>query len=125
MSYIGLGSRTNTATSDTTGLNTGNYTNAFTPAVMATNVAYYEIYHMVVSSVQVGANAQILINNKPWGFTYPLQGAEWNPPQPMLLNPTDELDFLWSIAASGTAPIVTVYLRYDPIIQPAGNIQMA
>lgn len=125
MSYIGLGSRGPvSATSDTTGLNTGNYTTAFTPAVMACNVAYFEVYHMVVANVPIGANANIIINNKPWGFTYPLQGAEWNPPQPMLLNPTDELDFLWSIAASGQAPQVTVYLRYDPIIQPSGGSLM-
>lgn len=119
MSYIGLGSRGPVAAlSDSTGLNTGNYTTAFTPAIISCNVAAFEVYHMVVTAVPVGANAQILINNKPWGFTYPLQGAEWNPPQPMLLNPTDELDFLWSIAATGPAPLVTLWLRYDPLIQP-------
>jgi hypothetical protein len=122
MSYIGLGSRgPNVAARDTTGLNVGNYTNAFTPAAMACNVPAFEVYHMIISNVPIGANAQIVINNKPWGFTYPLQGAEWNPPQPMLLNPTDELDFLWSIAASGQAPNVTVWLRYDPAIQPVSR----
>jgi hypothetical protein len=120
MSYIGLGSRTVTASRDTTGQNTGNYTSAFTSAVFNVNQPYFEIYHMVVQNVPIGANAQIVVNNKPWGFTYPLQGSEWNPAQPLLLNPSDELDFLWSIAASGTAPVVTVWLRYDPAIQPGG-----
>lgn len=124
MSYIGLGSRGPVAAAaDTTGLNTGNYTTAFTPAVLACNVPFYEIYHMVVANVPVGANAQIIVNNKPYGFTYPLFGSEWNPAQPLLMNPTDEIDFLWSIAASGQAPQVTVYLRYDPVIQPISKVQ--
>ena len=123
MSYIGLGSRGPViSAADTTGLNTGNYTTAFTPAVLACNVAFYEIYHMVVTNVPVGANAQIIVNNKPYGFTYPLFGSEWNPAQPLLMNPTDEIDFLWSIAASGQAPQITVYLRYDPVIQPVSRV---
>ena len=114
MSYISLGSRTVTAALDTTGLNTGNYTNSFTPAVLNTNVAYYEVYHMVVTSVPAG-QATIYINNKFYGFCYPNVGSEWNPAQPILLNPADEIDFCWSIA-TGTKPIVTAYLRYDPDI---------
>lgn len=122
MSYIGLGSRgPYAAIADTTGMNIGNYTNAFTPDIISCNVPYFEIYHMVVTNVPVGARASLLVNNKPFGFTYPLFGSEWNPPQPLLMNPTDELDFLWSIAASGQAPQVTLWLRYDPDIQPAGQ----
>jgi hypothetical protein len=125
VSYIGLGSRgPNTAATDTTGLNTGNYTNSFTPAALATNVPYFEIYHMIVSNVPIGANAQIVVNNKSWGFTNPLIGSEWDPSQPLLMNPTDEIDFLWSIAASGQAPLVTVWLRYDPVIQPYTKAQL-
>jgi hypothetical protein len=125
MSYIGLGSRgPNIALADSTGLNSGNYTNAFTPATLATNVAFFEIYHMIVANVPVGANAQIVVNNKPWGFTNPLFGSEWDPAQPLLMNPTDEIDFLWSIAASGQAPQVTIWLRYDPIIQPLTRMQL-
>ena len=120
MSYIGLGSRMVTATLDTTGLNSGNYTCAFTGTVLNVYQAYFEVYHIIVQNVPIGASAEILLNNKPWGFTYPLQGAEWNPPQPLLMNPSDELDFLWSIPASGQAPIVTAWLRYDPAIQPGG-----
>jgi hypothetical protein len=118
VSYIGLGSRTVTAALDTTGLNAGNYTNAFTPAVINTNVPYTEVYHMVATSVPGGAQATIYINNKFYGFCYPNVGSEWNPAQPILLNPADEIDFCWSIAASGTAPMVTAYLRYDPSINP-------
>jgi hypothetical protein len=123
VSYIGLGSRGPVAAiADTTGLNTGKYTNAFTPAVISCNVPYFEIYHLVITNVPVGANAQIVINNKPYGFTYPLFGSEYDPSQPILMNPTDEIDFLWSITASGQAPQVTLYLRYDPLIQPVSRV---
>lgn len=122
MSYIGLGSRGPVISAlDTTGFNRGNYTTALTPAVFNINVATFEIYHMVVTNVPIGTSAQIMINLKPWGFVNPLQGSEWNPPQPMLLNPADELDFLWSSVASGQAPQVTVWLRFDPAVQPGGQ----
>jgi hypothetical protein len=116
VSYIPLGSRAVTAALDTTGLNTGNYSNSFTPAVMNTNVSYYEVYHMVVTNVPGGAQATIYINNKVYGFCFPNAGSEWNPAQPIELNPADEIDFCWNLAASGTAPLVTAYLRYDPSI---------
>jgi hypothetical protein len=116
MSYIGLGSRVVTASLDQTGLNTGNYTAAFTPAALNVNVPYFEIYHMVVTSVPVGAQATIDINNKIYGFCYPNIGSEWNPAQPILMSPTDEIDFLWNIAATGPPPMTTIYLRYDPLI---------
>ena len=120
MSYIGLGARTVTAKADTTGFNGGNYTCSFPDSVLDVALPYFEIYHIVVQNVPVGANAKININNQSWGFTYPLFGAEWNPPQPMQLSHGDQLDFLWSIAATGQAPIVTVWLRYDPVLQPGG-----
>lgn len=117
MSYIGLGSRGPVAAAaDATGLNPGNLTTSFTPAVINCNVSFFEIYHMVISGVPIGASATVLLNNKPWGFTYPNQGSEWDPTQPMELNPTDELDFLWS--TNSGSPLVTIWLRYDPLIQP-------
>ncbi len=115
MSYVPLGSRTVSAALDTTGLNGGNYSNSFTPAIINVNVPYCEVYHMVVTNVPSG-QATIYINNKFYGFCYPNIGSEWNPAQPILLNPSDEIDFCWTIVASGQAPIVTIYLRYDPAI---------
>jgi hypothetical protein len=117
MSYIGLGSRPSTAVADQTGLNPGNYTNAFTPALVNVNVPNFEIYHMVVNGVPGGAQATIYLNNRFYGFCFPNVGAEWNPAQPIYMNPSDELDFCWNIVASGPAPMATIYLRYDPAIQ--------
>ena len=122
MSYISLGNRPLIASLDTTGLNPGNYTNAFTPAIMAVFYPYVEIYHMVVNGVPGGAQATIYLNNKFYGFCFPNVGSEWNPAQPILLNPGDELDFCWNIAAAGPAPTATIYLRYDPAIQGVNQL---
>lgn len=123
MSYIGLGSRYLVATADTTGLNTGNYTNAFSPAVLNINVPYCEIYHMVVQNVPIGNSANIVVNGKQWGFTEPNGGSEWDPAQPLLLLPGDEVDFLWNAPSNGSqAPQVTVHLRYDPTIPANARI---
>jgi hypothetical protein len=124
VSYIGLGSRDSKAALDTTGLNGGNYTNAFTPALISSNVPFLEIYHMVVTNVPANAQATIFINNKYYGFCFPNVGSEWNPAQPILLNPGDEVDFCWNITASGPAPLATIYLRYDPLIQGISRIPM-
>jgi hypothetical protein len=118
VSYVGLGSVVLTASLDTTGFNQGNYTCSFTEAVMSFTMPHVELYHAVVLNVPVGAQATVNINNKSWGFTYPLFGSEWNPPQPMSLTHGDQVDFLWNIVASGQAPIVTVWLRYDPELNP-------
>jgi hypothetical protein len=115
LTYITLGSRTVTASADQTGKNAGNLTTSFTGVIWNTNVPVFEIYHMILSSVPSGAFASIYLNNQPKGFVYPNLGAEWNPAQPMIVRPTDELDFLWSAASNVTpAPITTAWLRYDP-----------
>lgn len=115
---VTLGSRTTTGALDTTGLNSGNLTNSFTSRVLAVNTSYCELYHMIVQNVPSGASATIYLNNKPWGFVYPLNGSEWDPQQPMVLHPGDQVDFCWT-AANGTTPLpqVTAWLRYDPSLE--------
>lgn len=120
MAYVKLGPRTVTAAADQTGKNAGNLTTAFTGVTWSTNVAYFELYHMVISSVPVGAYANIYVNNQPWGFTFPNLGSEWDPTQPILLTPTDEVDFLWNVVAATTPlPVTTAWIRYDPAAQTA------
>lgn len=114
MSYISLGSRPVTGSLDTTGLNPGNLTCSFGPAIINVNVPYAEIYHMVVNDIPGGAQATIYLNYRFYGFCYPNVGSEWNPSQPIYLNPSDELDFCWNIATG--SPMVTIYLRYDPAV---------
>lgn len=106
----------NTAALDETGRNGGNLTNALTGSFIGINVPVFECYHMVVTNVPVGSMAQIYVNTNLYSFTFPFQGSEWDPSQPMSLRPGDEIDFLWNTAAPGTAgqiPIVTAFFRFD------------
>ena len=118
MSYISLGPRMTTAATDSTGRNTGNLTNAFTPAVLGFHVNQYECYHMVVTNVPSGSEGTLYINASMWGFTFPISGTEWDPSQPMILNSGMELDVLWNTSATSpvSLPIVTAWFRYDPSI---------
>jgi len=115
-SYVSLGSRgPYIAAADTTSLNTGNWTTAITADLLAVSVPQAEIYHAIVTAVPAGASATILIGTKQFSFTAPGLGAgsEWDPSQPALILPGQDVYFLWSAAASGTPPVVTLWLRYD------------
>jgi hypothetical protein len=122
-SYLPLGPRYLTAAADTTGLNAGNLTNAFTEAVLSIKLAYVEAYHISITGVPAGAVAQIVWNTKTWGFTAPgLAGSAASgagsevdyPSGGLILAPGDEVDFLWSVSSSMTPkPTVTLWLRYD------------
>lgn len=120
MSYITLGSKQVTATADTTGLNTGNWTNAFTHAILGANVPYYEIYSMSVVNVPVSGSLVAYVNNRVRTSARLFGNSEWDPSQPILMTPDDELFIAWAAAAAGTAPVATAWLRYDPAVQPAG-----
>lgn len=118
-SYVGLGSRYLVSALDQTGLNTGNLTTAFTSGVLNIDVASYELYHIVISSVPSGASANLYIGARKWGFTNPNSGTEWDPTQPMLLNPGQDLYFLWNIAYITPANILDQ--AGNPILDQAGN----
>lgn len=121
MSYITLGSQVTTAAADTTGLNEGNWTNAFTVAELGAKVPYYEIYSMSVTGVPANGSVVAYVNNRIRSSAKLFGNAEWDPSQPILMTPDDELFLCWTAApASGTPPQATVWMRYDPAIQPAG-----
>lgn len=118
MSYYPLGSRAVISAPDQTGKNGGNLTTAFTAQDFPNGVAWFEVYHMVVSAVPPGGAATIMIGSKQWGYTAPLGGSEWDPSQPMLLQTSQEVYFLWNIPAASPpgTPVVTMWLRYDPAL---------
>jgi len=125
-SYIGLNSVSVTATLDTTGLNPGNYTNAFTTGVLNINVPYFECYHMVITNAPSGQSATIYVGSRQWGFTMPAsQGSEWAPPNGLLLNPSQEISVCWNFNPTliPTPPIVTCWFRYDTSIGINGTHQ--
>lgn len=120
--FVPLGPRSTTAAADQTGINPGNLTNAFTDNMLGVTVPYFDCYHICVTGVPAGAVGDIRINNQHWGFTAPGvagssaagAGSEVEYAAGMLLQPGDEVDFLWS-ATSDTIPVpqVTMWLRYD------------
>ena len=115
--YLPLPTCTTTAVADQTGQNGGNLTNHFTTAVLNMRVAVAEVYHAVVTNVPSGAAGQVNIGTRPYSFTMPFGGSEWDPAQPMILQTGQEVYFLWSVASSVTpAPVVTLYMRYDPVL---------
>jgi hypothetical protein len=113
--YIGLGNRSVTAAEDPTGLNPGNWTNAFTADVLGITVPQFEIYRGVVTSSPALGVAAIQVGVRQVSFTAPGfgGGSEWDPSQPPILLPGQDLYFFWTAAASGTPPVVTLWLRYD------------
>lgn len=119
MAYKRLNTRTLTGTADTTFRNTGNWTNAFTSDVINQQVAFFECHHMVVQAAPAGASATIYIGQVFYSFTSPGAGAgsEWDPAQPMLLQPGDSVFFFWNAVATGTPPVVTMWFRYDDSIR--------
>lgn len=99
---------------DQTGKNTGNLTAAFTSQQLP-SVNVFEIYHMVVTGGPPLATATITIAGRQWSYVQldVNGGNEWDPSEPALMVRDQELYFLWAIAAGGTAPMVTVWPRYD------------
>jgi hypothetical protein len=115
VAYASLGPRTAVAVPDATGNNPGNWTIAFTEAVIAVHVPVFEIYHVGLRDAPAGASAQLYLGAFFWGFTAPGAGggAEWDPNQPLLMQPGQELYMYWDAPASGKPPSASIWMRYD------------
>jgi hypothetical protein len=105
---------------DTTSVNSGNLTTAFTQNVLGTMPPMFEWYRAIAATATPGgtftpAPASVYLNlRKPVSFTYPAGGSEWDPSQPILMRSGDELFFFWQLASSVTpVPVVTCFFRYD------------
>ena len=105
---------------DTTGVNKGNYTAAFTTGVLGTMPAVYEWYRANIDTQVPGvqftpASCSIRLNiRRPVSSTYPVGVTEWDPSQPIPMRNGDELYFFWQLASTVTpAPLVTCYFRYE------------
>ena len=119
MSYIELGTRKGVGALDKTGNNTGNWTVVFDSKDLATNVAYFEIYHAVILGAS-GSSMNWFVDNKQWETTVAGDVNSWDPNQPLLMVPGQTLYFYWSDPVTdNTPPTVTLWLRFDPNIQPS------
>jgi L-ascorbate metabolism protein UlaG (beta-lactamase superfamily) len=129
--YLALPPLRVTAAADQSGKNPGNWTNAFTSAVLGgLHMPYVELYHATVTQAPAGASATIQDGaGNIWGFTAPgqgggseyhLGGSGW------ILTDSQEFYFFWDAAASGTPPRVCAFFRYDQDIlanRQAGGIR--
>lgn len=118
-SYIGLGRKKATAIKDNTGLNTGNWTNVFDHQALGANPPQFEIYHFAAINVPAVSTLTVFVGNDVFSSVLLAGNSEWDPSQALPLTPDDDVYLCWNIAASGTAPVVTAWLRYDPAINPA------
>lgn len=120
MSYISLGMRPATASLnnnlDSTGRNTGNWTAVLGPSNIAINHNYFELYHLAIQGGPAGSILTIYLDNAFYDTTPNAMVNSWDPNQPLIMQPGDTLYFYWN-KATGTAPLVTAYFRYDTTIQ--------
>lgn len=112
-SYVTLGTRRATGAADTTGNNTGNWTVVFTPEVLGINVAYFEVYKMVISGAPF-STMNVYVDQKQWDTTIAGETNSWDPNEPLIMIPGQTLYFYWSDSATDNLPpSVTIWLRYD------------
>jgi hypothetical protein len=114
MTLVTLGARGPvTGKADTTTLNPGNWTIAFTPDILNVNVANFEVYKMVVAGAQ-NTTFNVFVDLKQWDVGIYGTLNSWDPMQPLIMRPGETLYFMYSDPSSdGIPPVATVWLRYD------------
>lgn len=122
MANVTLGSRGPvTGKLDVTGLNPGNWTVQFPPSVINVNIPNFEVYKIIVSGA-ANTTFNVFVDGKLWDVGIYGTLNSWDPQQPLIMRPGEELDFCYSDAATdGTPPVVTIWLRYNTDIIKAAN----
>lgn len=108
-----LGSRWAQATRDQSGLNADNWTTHFLANDIAIKVPSFELYRAVVENVGLGVPLKVFVGTRLVSYTTIGAGGEWDPTQPPLLQPGEDLYFCWGVPAAGAPPAVTIWLRYQ------------
>lgn len=117
MAYVPLGFRPATVGADTTGLNAGNYTATFDAQVMGIQVPVFEMYHLYLTAPVLATGqttATVMINRGYWDVTLIGQANSWDPSQPPLLGPGDDVFILFNVPTSNrTVPTAYAWFRYE------------
>lgn len=87
-----------------------------TNADFRVNISFFELHHLVIQNGPPGSSFTWYLNNQFYDVTPNGDINSWDPNQALELTPGDELTFTWN-KSTGTAPTVTVFLRYDPLAQ--------
>jgi hypothetical protein len=115
MTYLSLGPiGPIVAVKDTSTLNAGNLTAALTQDVIAKKVSTFELYHVAITDVPSDTTLTLYVGQHVWSVAQLSTIGDWDPSQPMLLHPGDDVWFCFN-KADGTTPVpkVTAWFRYD------------
>lgn len=124
--YLGLPPIPKTATTDTSGTNTGNYTAFFQASDFQSNVPYFELYRIVITGGVVLDSFTVYRGTQFWDTAVIGFGGitVWSARNPMPLTPGNDVSIYFAIPVSGnTAPSVTLWTRYDAALR--ANIENA
>lgn len=103
-----------TATPDQTTRNPGNWTIEATQAALNCYVSLAEIYHIAIDG-PVQSSVAIYRGTRLWENVSQGWSNSWDPTNPMIVRPTDEVFFFWKAAAGVWFPVptATLWLRYN------------
>lgn len=117
MSYFSLGSRRKVASADTTGRNPGNLTVVFLAQDLNIKISEFELYHVAMTGIPSNTVITVYQGQQLYTVAQLDTIGDWDPAQPMLLAPAQEIYMFFNIAATSTIiPAVTCWFRYDPMI---------
>lgn len=104
-----------TATIDTSGLNTGNYTAAFTPQILSVSLPEFECYHIAIDSGPPGSSLRVYIGISHWDSTTPGNDTGWDPNNPMPIQQGQTVYLYWG-TGTGPAPMATLWLQEASVL---------
>jgi hypothetical protein len=117
MAYFPLGPRPSTAKADMTGLNTGNWTALLDHSQIGVTTPVFEMYHLFIESptlIGKSTTATVLLNLHSWDVTLIGQANSWDPAQPLLMTPGDDLAVMFNVPTTTTpVPVITAWFRYQ------------
>lgn len=118
--YVSLGTRGPlTGAADVTGNNTGKWTVAFTPAILAFTVPQIEIYKIACTGAP-GTFFNVYVEFHQWAANvYGVQNEWEDSNSNLLVRPGESVYFYWSDGVSdNTPPVVTLWIRFDQDLAP-------